>query len=73
MLNVTPEQAGQSDSFRQFEGGVKLGIGSFNLVGLIPSPKQMDGWLMDDGWMIGVYHQHISKYEIRKSTFLPKY
>uniref|UniRef100_A0A671UF12 Tetratricopeptide repeat protein 39B n=1 Tax=Sparus aurata TaxID=8175 RepID=A0A671UF12_SPAAU len=32
VLNVTPEQAGQSDSFRQFEGGVKLGIGSFNLM-----------------------------------------
>lgn len=33
MLNVTQDLASQSDSFRQFEGGVKLGIGSFNLVG----------------------------------------
>lgn len=33
VLNVTQDQASQSDSFRQFEGGVKLGIGSFNLVG----------------------------------------
>lgn len=33
VLNVTQDLAGQSDSFRQFEGGVKLGIGSFNLVG----------------------------------------
>lgn len=32
MLNATQDVAGQSDSFRQFEGGVKLGIGSFNLV-----------------------------------------
>uniref|UniRef100_A0A3Q1I6F0 Tetratricopeptide repeat protein 39B n=1 Tax=Anabas testudineus TaxID=64144 RepID=A0A3Q1I6F0_ANATE len=28
----TTDLAGQSDSFRQFEGGVKLGIGSFNLM-----------------------------------------
>lgn len=33
MLNGAQGLAGQSDSFRQFEGGVKLGIGSFNLVG----------------------------------------
>ncbi|KAE8279521.1 Tetratricopeptide repeat protein 39B [Larimichthys crocea] len=32
VLNVTQDLAGQSDSFRQFEGGVKLGIGSFNLM-----------------------------------------
>ncbi|KAM9426107.1 tetratricopeptide repeat protein 39B [Pholidichthys leucotaenia] len=32
LLNVTQDLAGQSDSFRQFEGGVKLGIGSFNLM-----------------------------------------
>ncbi|KAF7647599.1 hypothetical protein LDENG_00169830 [Lucifuga dentata] len=31
-LNVTQDAAGQSDSFRQFEGGVRLGIGSFNLM-----------------------------------------
>lgn len=34
VLNVPQDlKTGQSDSFRQFEGGVKLGIGSFNLVG----------------------------------------
>lgn len=33
MLNDNQGLAGHSDSFRQFEGGVKLGIGSFNLVG----------------------------------------
>lgn len=33
MLNGNQGLAGHSDSFRQFEGGVKLGIGSFNLVG----------------------------------------
>lgn len=33
VLNGAQGLAGQSDSFRQFEGGVKLGIGSFNLVG----------------------------------------
>uniref|UniRef100_A0A7N5ZU35 Tetratricopeptide repeat protein 39B n=1 Tax=Anabas testudineus TaxID=64144 RepID=A0A7N5ZU35_ANATE len=32
VLNVPQDLAGQSDSFRQFEGGVKLGIGSFNLM-----------------------------------------
>uniref|UniRef100_A0A3P8QDU0 Tetratricopeptide repeat protein 39B n=1 Tax=Astatotilapia calliptera TaxID=8154 RepID=A0A3P8QDU0_ASTCA len=32
VLNATQDVAGQSDSFRQFEGGVKLGIGSFNLM-----------------------------------------
>uniref|UniRef100_A0A672ZCV5 Uncharacterized protein n=1 Tax=Sphaeramia orbicularis TaxID=375764 RepID=A0A672ZCV5_9TELE len=32
VMNVTQDLAGQSDSFRQFEGGVKLGIGSFNLM-----------------------------------------
>lgn len=32
VLNVPQDLAGQSDSFRQYEGGVKLGIGSFNLV-----------------------------------------
>uniref|UniRef100_A0A3Q0RRB6 Tetratricopeptide repeat domain 39B n=1 Tax=Amphilophus citrinellus TaxID=61819 RepID=A0A3Q0RRB6_AMPCI len=32
VLNVTQDLASQSDSFRQFEGGVKLGIGSFNLM-----------------------------------------
>ncbi|KAF3698178.1 Tetratricopeptide repeat protein 39B [Channa argus] len=32
VLNVTQDLAGQSDSFRQFEGGVRLGIGSFNLM-----------------------------------------
>ncbi|KAM6909233.1 LOW QUALITY PROTEIN: tetratricopeptide repeat protein 39B [Xenentodon cancila] len=32
VLNVSQDLAGQSDSFRQFEGGVKLGIGSFNLM-----------------------------------------
>lgn len=32
LLNVNRDLAGQSDVFRQFEGGVKLGIGSFNLV-----------------------------------------
>ena len=32
MLNANQDLAAQSDSFRQFEGGVKLGIGSFNLV-----------------------------------------
>lgn len=32
VLNVTQDQTGHSDSFTQFEGGVKLGIGSFNLM-----------------------------------------
>ncbi|KAM3857737.1 tetratricopeptide repeat protein 39B [Diretmus argenteus] len=32
VLNGTQNVAGHSDSFRQFEGGVKLGIGSFNLM-----------------------------------------
>ncbi|XP_077962086.1 tetratricopeptide repeat protein 39B isoform X2 [Gasterosteus aculeatus] len=32
LLNVNRDLAGQSDAFRQFEGGVKLGIGSFNLM-----------------------------------------
>lgn len=32
VLSVAQELAGQSESFRQFEGGVKLGVGSFNLV-----------------------------------------
>ncbi|XP_034713190.1 tetratricopeptide repeat protein 39B-like [Etheostoma cragini] len=32
VLNVSQDLAGQSDAFRQFEGGVKLGIGSFNLM-----------------------------------------
>nr|XP_019950989.1 PREDICTED: tetratricopeptide repeat protein 39B-like [Paralichthys olivaceus] len=32
MLNISQGLAAQSDSFRQFEGGVKLGIGSFNLM-----------------------------------------
>uniref|UniRef100_A0A7N8Y3X7 Tetratricopeptide repeat protein 39B n=1 Tax=Mastacembelus armatus TaxID=205130 RepID=A0A7N8Y3X7_9TELE len=32
VLNVTQDLAAQSDSFRQFEGGVRLGIGSFNLM-----------------------------------------
>uniref|UniRef100_A0A8D3DFT9 Tetratricopeptide repeat protein 39B n=1 Tax=Scophthalmus maximus TaxID=52904 RepID=A0A8D3DFT9_SCOMX len=32
VLNVNQDLAGQSDLFRQFEGGVKLGIGSFNLM-----------------------------------------
>uniref|UniRef100_A0A3Q3AQP9 Tetratricopeptide repeat protein 39B-like n=1 Tax=Kryptolebias marmoratus TaxID=37003 RepID=A0A3Q3AQP9_KRYMA len=32
VLNMTPDRAGQSSSFKQFEGGVKLGIGSFNLM-----------------------------------------
>lgn len=32
VLNVARETDGQSDAFRQFEGGVKLGIGSFNLM-----------------------------------------
>ncbi|CAN9509385.1 unnamed protein product [Ophioblennius macclurei] len=31
-LSVIQESDGQSDAFRQFEGGVKLGIGSFNLM-----------------------------------------
>ncbi|MED6288385.1 Tetratricopeptide repeat protein 39B [Characodon lateralis] len=31
-LNITQDKAGQSNSFKQFEGGVKLGIGSFNLM-----------------------------------------
>ncbi|XP_036407088.1 tetratricopeptide repeat protein 39B isoform X1 [Megalops cyprinoides] len=31
-LNMTQDLAGNNDSFRQFEGGVKLGIGSFNLM-----------------------------------------
>lgn len=35
LLNITPDQGGRSNSFQQFEGGVKLGIGSFNLVGLV--------------------------------------
>lgn len=49
MLNVTEDAAGQSDLFKQFEGGVKLGIGSFNLVGLqrgfvfFPPPEVPDG------------------------------
>lgn len=33
-LNGAQGLAGQSDLFRQFEGGVKLGLGSFNLVGV---------------------------------------
>ncbi|XP_056883989.1 tetratricopeptide repeat protein 39B isoform X1 [Takifugu flavidus] len=32
LLNITQDLADQSGSFRQFEGGVKLGIGSFNLM-----------------------------------------
>ncbi|XP_056431478.1 tetratricopeptide repeat protein 39B [Gadus chalcogrammus] len=32
MLNANQDQAASSDSFTQFEGGVKLGIGSFNLM-----------------------------------------
>ncbi|XP_061921485.1 tetratricopeptide repeat protein 39B isoform X1 [Entelurus aequoreus] len=32
VLNVAQDLSGQSDSLRQFEGGVKLGIGSFNLM-----------------------------------------
>ncbi|KAM4611478.1 tetratricopeptide repeat protein 39B [Polymixia lowei] len=32
VLNVTRDLASNSDLFRQFEGGVKLGIGSFNLM-----------------------------------------
>ncbi|XP_061664691.1 uncharacterized protein LOC133494677 isoform X2 [Syngnathoides biaculeatus] len=37
VLNVARELSSQSDSHRQFEGGVKLGIGSFNLmVSLLP-------------------------------------
>uniref|UniRef100_A0A3Q1BII9 Tetratricopeptide repeat protein 39B n=1 Tax=Amphiprion ocellaris TaxID=80972 RepID=A0A3Q1BII9_AMPOC len=32
VLNVTQDLAGQPDLFKQFEGGVKLGIGSFNLM-----------------------------------------
>lgn len=32
LLNITQDLADQSGSFRQFEGGVQLGIGSFNLV-----------------------------------------
>lgn len=33
VMNAPQDAAAHSDSFRQFEGGVKLGIGSFNLVG----------------------------------------
>lgn len=33
VLNGAQDPAGQPDSFKQFEGGVKLGVGSFNLVG----------------------------------------
>lgn len=40
MLNATQDVAGQSDSFRQFEGGVKLGIGSFNLVSFFFNPQE---------------------------------
>lgn len=40
VLNGAQGLAGQSDSFRQFEGGVKLGIGSFNLVGFFFFGKQ---------------------------------
>ncbi|XP_068611794.1 tetratricopeptide repeat protein 39B [Brachionichthys hirsutus] len=32
VLNATQDLTGQLESFRQFEGGVKLGIGSFNLM-----------------------------------------
>ncbi|XP_053715330.1 tetratricopeptide repeat protein 39B [Synchiropus splendidus] len=32
VLNVTRNLSSQTDSFRQFEGGVQLGIGSFNLM-----------------------------------------
>uniref|UniRef100_A0A3B3ZJ70 Tetratricopeptide repeat protein 39B n=1 Tax=Periophthalmus magnuspinnatus TaxID=409849 RepID=A0A3B3ZJ70_9GOBI len=32
VLNSTQDVNGQSDAFRQFEGGVKLGVGSFNLM-----------------------------------------
>uniref|UniRef100_A0A3Q1F724 Tetratricopeptide repeat protein 39B-like n=1 Tax=Acanthochromis polyacanthus TaxID=80966 RepID=A0A3Q1F724_9TELE len=32
VLNVTQDLAGQPDSFKHFECGVKMGIGSFNLV-----------------------------------------
>ncbi|KPP64569.1 tetratricopeptide repeat protein 39B-like, partial [Scleropages formosus] len=32
VLNMTQDLAGTSEAFRQFEGGVKLGIGSFNLM-----------------------------------------
>lgn len=38
VLNVTQDPAGQPDSFKQFEGGVKLGVGSFNLVGSLRPP-----------------------------------
>ncbi|XP_043954365.1 tetratricopeptide repeat protein 39B [Gambusia affinis] len=32
VLNISQDKAEQFNSFRQFEGGVKLGIGSFNLM-----------------------------------------
>lgn len=32
VLNASQDVGGQSDAFRQFEGGVKLGVGSFNLM-----------------------------------------
>ncbi|XP_061565821.1 tetratricopeptide repeat protein 39B [Cololabis saira] len=32
VLSASQDLAGRSDSFRQFEGGVKLGVGSFNLM-----------------------------------------
>lgn len=32
VLNTSHDVDGQSDAFRQFEGGVKLGVGSFNLM-----------------------------------------
>lgn len=32
VLNAAQDVDGQSDAFRQFEGGVKLGVGSFNLM-----------------------------------------
>uniref|UniRef100_A0AAV2KIH0 Tetratricopeptide repeat protein 39B n=1 Tax=Knipowitschia caucasica TaxID=637954 RepID=A0AAV2KIH0_KNICA len=32
VLNANQEVDGQSNAFRQFEGGVKLGVGSFNLM-----------------------------------------
>lgn len=48
VLNDNQGLAGHSDSFRQFEGGVKLGIGSFNLVGFFSFYRNKT-WFISSG------------------------
>lgn len=52
VLNVTQDPAGQPESFKQFEGGVKLGVGSFNLVGSSRLPVQASA---SCSWFDGVF------------------